>query len=527
MEDRAEAQPFPQSSIEGHRARFPALANKAYFNYGAEGPLPSESLEAMVESYRRLQQWGPFSTETHVWLQEELQQTRAVLAGLLGAPANSLLLTENISLACNVVLWGFDWTPGDHLLLSDCENPGIVAAAREVARRNRLELSFCRLSAARDSDEAVEEAVRALRPRTRMVLLSHVLWNTGLLLNLNHLSRALEGQPARPRLLIDGAQSVGVMPVEVEECGADAYAFTGQKWLCGPSGLAGLYLVPDLAHRLRPTFTGWRSLDDRPGRLAGQDAISESVPEATRESHAGERDSRSARREDRHSTPRDLSALSVAELHARRFPEPGAGGRRAGADPFREAGSPQPEGRGIPPCGGNQDREGGANPTVPGRNLASPAREESPPTKGAWPLRHAKSRARDDVRRFEIGSSAYPLCAGLRRSLKIHRSWGTPSQRYQRILKLAAYLHEGLQDIRRRHGADRLQTLLPRPPQSGIVSFQLPDAVHTDLVFLLESEGVMAKVMPGPECLRVCVHYFTTREELNRLLAQLEAFLTL
>jgi L-cysteine/cystine lyase len=63
------------------------------------------------------------------------------------------------------------------------------------------------------------------------------------------------------RILVDAAQSVGLLPLNLGELGIDFYAFTGHKWWCGPEGVGGLYIHPDAIESLAPTFIGWRSLD--------------------------------------------------------------------------------------------------------------------------------------------------------------------------------------------------------------------------------------------------------------------------
>jgi L-cysteine/cystine lyase len=61
-------------------------------------------------------------------------------------------------------------------------------------------------------------------------------------------------------LLVDAAQSVGVLPLNLTELDIDFYAFTGHKWLCGPDGVGGLYVRPALHKLLQPTFIGWRGI---------------------------------------------------------------------------------------------------------------------------------------------------------------------------------------------------------------------------------------------------------------------------
>jgi L-cysteine/cystine lyase len=91
-----------------------------------------------------------------------------------------------------------------------------------------------------------------------------VLWNTGQVLPLTEIAAAIRlySQASQPiRILVDAAQSVGLLPLNLSELGIDFYAFTGHKWWCGPEGVGGLYIHPEAIASLEPTFIGWRSLD--------------------------------------------------------------------------------------------------------------------------------------------------------------------------------------------------------------------------------------------------------------------------
>jgi L-cysteine/cystine lyase len=64
-----------QVSLLTYRQQFPGLANKAYFNYGGQGPLPEVALEAIYQSYVQLQQLGPFSNQSNTWIVNEAELT--------------------------------------------------------------------------------------------------------------------------------------------------------------------------------------------------------------------------------------------------------------------------------------------------------------------------------------------------------------------------------------------------------------------------------------------------------------------
>jgi L-cysteine/cystine lyase len=247
------------------RATMPALQNKVYFNYGGQGPLPTPSLQAILTCWQAIQELGPFTTSVWPLVEDHTGRLRQRLGQWLGVPPRRLAFTENVTSGCVLPLWGLPWQPGDGLLLSDCEHPGVVAACQELARRHGLQVQSFRVSDLRSSGEHTEQLLlqrleRALQPHTQLVVLSHLLWNTGQLVPIERVAAYLDSHPNQPWLLVDGAQSLGSVPVAAAAGAADIYACTGHKWCCGPEGLGVVSLSERLLDEARPTLIGWRGL---------------------------------------------------------------------------------------------------------------------------------------------------------------------------------------------------------------------------------------------------------------------------
>ena len=244
------------------RQQFPYLGSKAYFNYGGQGPMAGAAIAAITQAQDTIQQLGPFSGRVNAWMMQEAHQTRVAIATELGTTPETITLTENVSSGCNIALWGIDWQSGDHLLMTDCEHQGIIAAVQELQRRFHIEVSVCPIKATLNAGDPVMAIAQQLRPTTRLVVLSHLLWNTGQVLPLATIVATCRAYVAQKpvRILVDAAQSVGTLPLNLTELGADFYAFTGHKWWCGPPGLGGLYVRPEAMASLSPTFIGWRSV---------------------------------------------------------------------------------------------------------------------------------------------------------------------------------------------------------------------------------------------------------------------------
>jgi L-cysteine/cystine lyase len=225
--------------------------------------MPQAALDAIVAAYQQIQTQGPFGLKTNQLVTREAALTRQAIAQELGVTAATIAMTENVTAGCNIALWGLNWQSGDRILLSDCEHPGVIASINEICRRFGVIIDLFPLQATLETGDPVMTITSHLQPQTRLVVLSHVLWNTGQVLPLAEIAAGVrQAQRERPiRILVDAAQSVGWLPLNLAELGVDFYAFTGHKWWCGPEGVGGLYIHPEMLASLEPTFIGWRGLD--------------------------------------------------------------------------------------------------------------------------------------------------------------------------------------------------------------------------------------------------------------------------
>ncbi|MGB1776527.1 MAG: aminotransferase class V-fold PLP-dependent enzyme, partial [Synechococcus sp.] len=182
-------------------------------------------------------------------------------------PPHRLALTENVTSGCVLPLWGLPFAAGDRMLISDCEHPGVVAACVELARRESLAIDTLPVKQLRGDQTSTDAGVlqaleERLTPRTRLVVLSHLLWNTGQVMPIVAVAEQLQQHPQQPFLLVDAAQSFGQIPVTAAAAAADIYGFTGHKWACGPEGLGGVAVSERVLEDAQPTLIGWRSLRD-------------------------------------------------------------------------------------------------------------------------------------------------------------------------------------------------------------------------------------------------------------------------
>ena len=250
-----------------HRSHFPALAvpHRTYFNYGGQGVMCEAALDAINKNFRHIESLGCFSHAAGNWMIEEYNATKTAIAQEFQVSPNTITLTENTTIGCNIALWAVDWQKGDRLLLSDCEHPGIIASAVQIQKRFGIEIDYFPLTNTRnssaegkDSETVVALLVEHLQPKTRMLMISHICWNTGQVLPLKAIAQACHDRHVL--VAVDAAQSVGVLPLNLADIAADFYAFTSHKWWCAPLGLGALYIRPEIFDQIEPVFVGWRGL---------------------------------------------------------------------------------------------------------------------------------------------------------------------------------------------------------------------------------------------------------------------------
>ncbi|MGB3694041.1 MAG: aminotransferase class V-fold PLP-dependent enzyme [Spirulinaceae cyanobacterium] len=249
--------------MQKYRENFPALANKVYFNFGGQGPLPQTAFQAIIQGYEYIDKEGPFGVGINGWIKEQVAATRVAIAAELNSPTEAITITENVTAGCNIALWGMEWQPGDRIIISDCEHPGVIATVQEICRRFGVEMVVFPLMETLNEGNPTEVIAQYLTPKTRLVVLSHLLWNIGQVVPLKEIVQVCHNYLGEKpvRVLVDAAQSVGCLPLNLTELEADFYAFTGHKWLCGPQGVGGLYVRPETQSSLHPTFIGWRGVE--------------------------------------------------------------------------------------------------------------------------------------------------------------------------------------------------------------------------------------------------------------------------
>jgi selenocysteine lyase/cysteine desulfurase len=177
---------------------------------------------------------------------ELARDLRAGYARVLGCDPEDVALTGSTTDGVNTVLAGLGLRAGDEVVTSDEEHPGLLAPLGRLKREAGVRVKVAPFA----------EIANEVGPDTRLVACSHVSWVSGRVVDAAAL--AATGVP----VLLDAAQGIGAVPVDVRGLGCAFYAASGQKWLCGPEGSGCLYVRGDQLDKVSVPWPGYGSLAD-------------------------------------------------------------------------------------------------------------------------------------------------------------------------------------------------------------------------------------------------------------------------
>ena len=250
------------SHIQRIRQDMPAATSRIYLNNGTFGPMPTPVVQAMQERLQYELQNGRLGTEAFERMKSVYDEARTYVARLLNADVQEIALTDNTGEGMNIISFGINWQEGDEVITTNHEHISALAPLYQLRDRYGVVIHVADLGplADRPALEVIEPLVTT---RTRMIVLSHVTWTTGAVVDIAAVNRFAHERSIP--VLIDGAQSAGDITIDVKALDVDFYAIPMQKWLCGPDGTGALYVNKASLHYITPTYVGYWSVKHEPG----------------------------------------------------------------------------------------------------------------------------------------------------------------------------------------------------------------------------------------------------------------------
>jgi L-cysteine/cystine lyase len=234
------------TAADDFRAQFPVLERLSYLNAGTEGPVPRRAADAVQSRIELETTMGRCGRPYFEELMNLAAQSRAGYARALGCDESEVALTGSTTDGVNTVVSGLKLHEGDEILTSDQEHPGLLAPLGLARRRSGVSVRLV----------PFDQLAEHVSDRTRLIACSHVSWVSGQVADMSRLADT--GVP----VLLDGAQGLGAVPVDVRSLGCQFYAASGQKWLCGPEGSGCLFVSSEALEDLLIPWPGYGSLAD-------------------------------------------------------------------------------------------------------------------------------------------------------------------------------------------------------------------------------------------------------------------------
>ncbi|MEE2712262.1 MAG: aminotransferase class V-fold PLP-dependent enzyme [Planctomycetota bacterium] len=238
------------------REEFPILERTVYLNSNSLGPMPRgvrDQLGAFMD------QWD--QRGVRAWLDDDGWWDMPVTVGdllcdILNAPHGTISMHQNVSVAESVILscLTFD-APRNKIVYTDMNFPSVMYIMEEQRRRG------ARVVEVPGSDDGVsvdlDRLLEAIDEETLIVPVSHVLFRSSYIQDAAAIVKRAHEVGAM--VILDIYQSAGCVPVDLQALDVDMAVGGSVKWLCGGPGAGYLYVRPDVAEQLKPTYTGWQA----------------------------------------------------------------------------------------------------------------------------------------------------------------------------------------------------------------------------------------------------------------------------
>lgn len=234
------------------RALFPITQRAIYLNHAAVSPLPIPTFEAIQAQLKDVLENGSLNFRN--WLAVK-EHTRELLAAMMGARPDQVAFVRNTSDGLSTIANGFKWQAGDNIVTFSREFPSNIYPWLRLREAHAVEVRMCEERNGRIVFEELESLVNA---KTRLIAISHVQYASGFRVDLERLGRLARKYDAL--LVVDVIQSLGVVPLNVEDELVDAAAGACHKWLLNSEGVGYLYLSDRARERVQPTLVGWVSV---------------------------------------------------------------------------------------------------------------------------------------------------------------------------------------------------------------------------------------------------------------------------
>jgi selenocysteine lyase/cysteine desulfurase len=228
------------------RSQFNIIDGMTFMNNGTEGPVPRMVIDANEQYFREIAE-----NPSNNYRREEVDQVRAALARFVGAEPEEIAVTRSTTEGMNIFAHGLDWKAGDEVLFCAHEHGGGIGPYTSLAKRHGINIVRIEIPSPPASvDEIVSLYEKAMTPRTKVIMVSHMTYVTGLITPVTELAELAHRRGAL--ISVDGAHPLGMLDLNLKAMNVDHYSAAGQKWLMCGTGTGMCYVKRDVQERVWP-----------------------------------------------------------------------------------------------------------------------------------------------------------------------------------------------------------------------------------------------------------------------------------
>ena len=225
------------------RQEFNIVDGISYMNNGTMGPVPRSVVEAQTRYLVDI------AADPRIGGWNRIEPVREKLAKFVGANADEIVMTRSTTEGMKIFSRGLDLRQGDEVLMSSHEHPGGYGPWRAREDRDGIIVRTVDIPAPPNSvDEVIDICERALRPETRVLVVSYPIFVTGLLMPIKGLAEMSHRHDVL--LSVDGAHALGMLDLNLHDMGCDHFTTAGQKWLLAGSGTGMAYFSSEIQDRV-------------------------------------------------------------------------------------------------------------------------------------------------------------------------------------------------------------------------------------------------------------------------------------
>jgi len=235
------------------REQFPVTEKAIYLNHAAIGPSPTPVIDECQKWLVHHKTYGDMYFQPMKEQYELLDEDRRKVGAFIHAkyPEEEIAFTYNTSYGLAAIAEAIDWQKGDKIIINDMEYTSNSYTYQALAKKWKLVLDVITNV---NGQLPLENFNQKIDESTRLVAISHVQFGNGYRLDLKELSKICHEKNAK--IIVDAIQSLGAIPVDVQQQDIDYLAAGGYKWLLGPLGTGFFYIKKEIAETLNPSFIG-------------------------------------------------------------------------------------------------------------------------------------------------------------------------------------------------------------------------------------------------------------------------------